>query len=162
MNQAVAGAEEVHEGAEIDDLHDLAVVDHADFRLGDDAIDPVDRALCGFAIDRSDLDQAVVSMSILAPVTSQISRMTLPPVPITVADLVLRDRHRGDTRGVLGQPRATVDGLGHLAQDVHPAVPGLVQGDLHDLLGDRGDLDVHLQRGDALSGPATLKSMSPR
>ena len=40
-------AEEIHEGAEVDDLDDLAVVDHADFRLGDDAADPVDGGLRG-------------------------------------------------------------------------------------------------------------------
>jgi hypothetical protein len=32
----------------------------------------------------------------------------------------------------------------------------------HDLLGDAGDLDVHLKAGDALDVPRTLKSMSPR
>ncbi len=33
----------------------------------------------------------------------------------------------------------------------------LVQRDPHDLLGDRGDLDVHLQRGDALLGAGDLE-----
>src|SRR5262249_26583677 len=37
MDEPVARSEEVHEGAEIDDLHDLAVVDDADLGLGDDA-----------------------------------------------------------------------------------------------------------------------------
>src|SRR5215813_12404414 len=40
VDEAVAAAEEVHEGAEVDDLHDLAGVDNADLRLGDDAADP--------------------------------------------------------------------------------------------------------------------------
>src|SRR5690348_12540900 len=43
MDEAVARTEEVHERAEIDDLDDLAVVDDAEFGLGDDATDPVDR-----------------------------------------------------------------------------------------------------------------------
>ena len=55
-----------------------------------------------------------------------------------------------------------VDRLGHFAKDVDASVLGLAEGDLHDLLGDAGDLDVHLQRGDAVEVPATLKSMSPR
>ena len=40
--------------------------------------------------------------------------------------------------------------LGHFAQDVQTAIFCLMQGNLHDLLGDTGDLDVHLQRGDAI------------
>src|SRR3546814_8074857 len=60
VDEAVAGAEEVHDGAEVDDLHDLAVVDLADLRLGDDDLDPVDRRLAGRVVDRRDLDRAVV------------------------------------------------------------------------------------------------------
>ena len=55
-----------------------------------------------------------------------------------------------------------IERLGHFAEDVGAAVLRLGEGLLHDLLGDSGDLDVHLQRGDALAVPATLKSMSPR
>ena len=41
--------------------------------------------------------------------------------------------------------------------------PGLGQRLLEDVPVDLGDLDVHLERGDALASvPATLKSMSPR
>src|SRR5262249_2258365 len=43
--------------------------------------------------------------------------------------------------------------LAHLAEDVHAAVLGLAERDPHDLLVDAGDLDVHLQRGDAALGP---------
>ena len=53
--------------------------------------------------------------------------------------------------------RADVERLRHLAEDVHAAVLGLGQGDLHDLLGDAGDLDVHLQRGDAALGAGDLE-----
>src|SRR5262249_44491909 len=60
VNEAVAAAEEVHEGAEIDDLHDLAAVDDADLRLRDDAANPVDGGLRGLGVDRRDLDGAVV------------------------------------------------------------------------------------------------------
>ena len=53
--------------------------------------------------------------------------------------------------------RAAVERLGHLAEDVQAAVLRLVQRDVHDLLGDRGDLDVHLQRGDAVLGAGDLE-----
>src|SRR5438309_6711649 len=60
VDEAVLGAEEVHEGTEVDDLDDLAVVDDAELRLGDDAADPVDRLLRRLGVDRGDLDRAVV------------------------------------------------------------------------------------------------------
>ena len=60
MNEAVLGSEEVHEGAEIHHLHDLAVIDLADFRLGDDAFDPFQRGLDRLAVGGCDLDRAVV------------------------------------------------------------------------------------------------------
>ena len=41
VDQTVALAKEVHEGAEIDDLHDGTCVDHALFRLGYDGPDHV-------------------------------------------------------------------------------------------------------------------------
>ena len=53
--------------------------------------------------------------------------------------------------------RAPVSALRHLAEDVHAAVLRLVERDAHDLLGDAGDLDVHLQRGDALLGAGHLE-----
>ena len=45
VHEAVLGAEEVHEGAEVHHLDDGALVDRADFRLGGDRLDPVDRRL---------------------------------------------------------------------------------------------------------------------
>ena len=38
-----------------------------------------------------------------------------------------------------------------------PAFTGLLQRDLHDFRGDRGDLDIHLQRGDAGIGTRHLE-----
>ena len=90
-------------------------------------------------------------MSILAPVFSTISRITLPPEPITsrilsVGILItsMRGAYSPSCGAGLGQR------LGHLAEDVQAAVLGLAERDLHDLLGDARDLDVHLQRGDAV------------
>ena len=79
-----------------------------------------------------------------------------------VADLVDRNLDRHDARRVHATCRcAARHRLGHLAEDVHPAGARLLQRLRHDLRRDAGDLDVHLQRGDALRVPATLKSMSP-
>ena len=64
------------------------------------------------------------------------------------ADLVGRNIELLDTRGVFAELRARLgQGLRHLAEDVQAAILCLRQRDLHDLFGDTGDLDVHLQRG---------------
>src|SRR3546814_12188258 len=69
------------------------------------------------------------------------------------ADLVLGDLHRLDARRMR---RHFLTGarkrLAHLAADVCAALVRLRPGDLPDLFGDTGDLDVHLARGDAHLG----------
>ena len=67
-----------------------------------------------------------------------------------VADLVLGDRHRLDARRELRRKlgtRAPVERLGSFRRGC-AARPSFAwrERDLHDLLGDAGDLDVHLQR----------------
>ena len=97
-------------------------------------------------------------MSTLAPVVATISRITLPPVPITSRILSVGMVMRLDLRRVFADLLAGAgDGLGHLAQDVQAAVLRLAERLLHDLLGDAGDLDVHLQRGDAVGGAGDLE-----
>lgn len=67
MNQPVTRSEKIHEGAEIDDFHDLAIVDDADFGFGHNAADPVDRSLRRISVDRGDLDRAVIVYIDLGP-----------------------------------------------------------------------------------------------
>ena len=75
-----------------------------------------------------------------------------------LADLLLRHVDDGDARrGRRHVVARAGDRLGHLAQDVHPPVARLRQRDAHDLGRDRGDLDVHLQRGDAALGAGHLE-----
>ena len=50
-----------------------------------------------------------------------------------------------------------IERLGHLAEDVGTAFLSLAKGGAHDLLGDPGDLDVHLKRGDAVAGAGDLE-----
>ena len=74
------------------------------------------------------------------------------------ADLVDGDLHGLDARGVGGElAAARGQRLAHLVEDVQPAVLGLRQRLLHDLGRDAGDLDVHLQRGDAVRGAGDLE-----
>ncbi len=60
MDETVLGAEEVHEGAELHHLDDGAVIDLADFRIGRDRLDPLDRGLHRLAVGGGDLHGAVV------------------------------------------------------------------------------------------------------
>ena len=83
MHQAVAVAEEVHESAEVDDLDDLAGIDDADLRFGGDRTDPLDRGVGGRWSTAATFTVPSSSRSTRAPVTSQISRMILPPGPMT-------------------------------------------------------------------------------
>ena len=74
------------------------------------------------------------------------------------ADLVGRDLEGLDARRVFAELGAGIgQRLGHFAEDVDTPVLGLAERDLHDLLGDALDLDVHLQRGDALVGAGHLE-----
>src|SRR3546814_14617909 len=60
VDEAVTRTHEVHECAEIDHRHDLARVDRAHFRLGDDAVNPVTGGFDLRQVGRRDLDQAFV------------------------------------------------------------------------------------------------------
>ena len=53
--------------------------------------------------------------------------------------------------------RARRDDLGHFAEDVQARLARRIQGDLHDLPRDALDLDVHLQRGDAIGATGDLE-----
>ena len=75
-----------------------------------------------------------------------------------VANLVDRNLNRHDARGVRGDGFARRrDRDAHLLQNVKSAGPRLVECFAHDLRRNPGDLDVHLQRGDALAGTGDLE-----
>ena len=99
--------------------------------------------------DRSDeliLIRPSSSMSTLAPVVGDDLADDLAAGADDFADLVLGDLHRLDARRVGRELFAgVIERLGHFAEDVRAAVLRLGEGGLHDLLGDAGDLDVHLQ-----------------
>ena len=97
-------------------------------------------------------------MSILAPDSATISRITEPPEPITsrilsvgILIVSMRGAYSPSSVARAGQ------GLRHLAEDVQAPVMRLLKRNAHDLFGDAGDLDVHLQRGHALLGARNLE-----
>src|SRR5439155_23950819 len=118
-----------------------------------DPADPVDRGPRRFTIHRGHLDRAIIVDVDLSPggfgnLTNDLAART-----DHLADLLLRDAERRDSRSILADrvPRAG-QRFGHFTKDKQAAFTRLAQRDAHDLLGDRGDLDVHLQRRDTSLG----------
>ena len=84
--------------------------------------------------------------------------MVLPFGPITspiLSGLICIVKMRGAYFD--SSARGAGSDLRHLLQDVEPALPGLLQRLLHDLEVEALDLDVHLDRGDALLGAGHLE-----
>ena len=84
--------------------------------------------------------------------------MTAPPLPITsriFSGLILIVIMRGACCEI--SVRACGSACCIMREDVHAAFARLRQRDLHDLLRDALDLDVHLQRGDAAVGAGDLE-----
>ena len=100
--------------------------------------------------------------SIAAPVSSVMLRMVAPPRPMTSrifsGSILIRD----DAWGVLGHLLARLaNRLGHPLEDAEAPRVRLRERLLHDLPGDALDLDVHLQRVDAVHGARDLEVHVP-
>src|SRR5687768_3131713 len=98
VDEAVLGAEEVDEGAEVGGLDDRALVDGADLRFVGDRTDPLDRRFDGFAVRRRDLDGAVVVDVDLGTGLLHDLADDLAARADDLADLVGRDGDRLDAR----------------------------------------------------------------
>src|SRR5690606_17384866 len=158
VDEAVLATHEVHERTEIDDVDDLAAVDLADLGLLHDAEDPLLRRFDLVEIGRRDLDHTLVVDVDLGAGLGHDLADHLAAGADDVTDLRLVDRDRLDPRRVGRQFGArAAQRLGHLAEDVRAAGFRLLERPGHDLPRDAGDLDVHLQRGDALLGTGDLE-----
>src|SRR4029077_13852580 len=60
VHETVLRAKEIHEGAEIHHLDDLAIVNFADLRFRNDALDPFERGADRFSIGRSHFHGSVI------------------------------------------------------------------------------------------------------
>src|SRR5258708_6332271 len=154
MHQAVARSEEVHEGAEIHDLDDLAFVDFADFGFRHDRLDPLQRRLDGFSVGARHLDGAVVldvdlGASLLDDLADHLAARS-----DDFADLVGGYLDGLDTRRMLSEfGTCAADRLSHLAENMDAPSFRLIERNAHDLFGNPGDLDLHWQRGHTNVGP---------
>src|SRR5690606_35189395 len=158
VNQTVLARQDGDKGAEVDDAGNLALVETTHFRFRSDALDAFDGCVTRGGVFTVDADVAIVidvdgSTGLFGDAADD--RAALAD---HIADLVRIDLHGGHGRCILGHAFTwLVEHLVHLGQDVKTGFVGLVQGNFHDLFGDALDLDVHLQRGNAIGSTGYLE-----
>ena len=158
MHEAIARTKEVHESAEIDDLHDGAFIDRTHFRFHDDGADPLHGGINRVLGRRSHLHDTIIIDVDLGTGLFHDLADHLAARADHFADLVGGDVDHFNARGIITKAGARiVECLTHLGQNMQAAFFGLEQSGLHDLFGDAGDLDVHLQGGDAVFGARHLE-----
>src|SRR5690349_11521471 len=157
-DEAFLARQDLDEGAEAHDPGDLTHVQRADLDLAGEAVDPVDGLARVLAADGRDLDAAIVldidlGLGLFLDLADH--RATLAD---DLADLLGVDLDRGDTRREVAHLHARLrHHLGHLVEDEQPCIESLLQATADDGLVDALDLDVHLQRGDAIARPRDLE-----
>ncbi len=158
MQQAVLAGSDLEERAVVFDATHDALVLGADLRLECEAFDDFDRLLERLAIRRRDADRAIVADVDLRAGLLGDRLNHLAAGSDDHADLVGLDLEGLDARRVLRKLRTwRRHDLVHLFEDVESTFARLVQGFVHDLLLQPGDLDVHLDGGNALVGSADLE-----
>src|SRR5438309_1847218 len=158
VDQAILSRQDLDEGAERHDAHDLALVDLADLDLVGEALDPVDGFLAPLLVDRGDEDTSVVfDVDLRAGLLGDLAdhRASLAD---DVADLVGVDEDGRDARRVVAHLSAGLRQDGeHLVEHEKTRLACLVQRLGHDLVGQAFDLNVHLQRGNAIARAGDLE-----
>src|SRR3954462_10599453 len=158
VQQAVGALGQLDEGAEGRRLDDLAGEGVADLDLLGHRADALDQGVALGAGDGVDEHHALVVDVHLGLVLLLQGADGLAALADEQADLLRVDLDRADPRGVLGELLARgLDRLVHLAEDERAPLLGLLERVAHDLERDAGDLDVHLQGGDAPLGAGHLE-----
>src|SRR4051812_27695199 len=152
VQQAVGALRELDERAERGRLDDLRVRELvADLDVLEHRRDPVGELLAELPVGGVDEHLTVVvdvdlGLELLRQATDRLTALA-----DRHADLGRVDLQRDDARRVGAELRARrVDHGGHLAQDVQAGLLGLRERVAQDVERDARDLDVHLQRGDAV------------
>ncbi|MNB88788.1 hypothetical protein D3C75_358080 [compost metagenome] len=156
--QTVFTRQDVDEGAEIGQTHNLAFIDAVHFDLGGDGLDATDGFHGGFVGNGGDADGTVIiQLDVGAGLFGQGTDHGTA-LADDILDLLRIDLDGVDARGEIGDfGTGSLDGFVHDLQDVQASATSLLEGNLHDLFGDAFDLDVHLQRGDTLGSTGHLE-----
>ena len=158
-SEAVGVGQDLDERAEVGDALDRALVDRADLGLGGEALDDVERLLHGVGIARRDVDRAVVLDVDGDAGLIDDALDGLAAGADDEADLVGLDLDGRDARRVLARARRAASAS---VSSILPRMcmrPSLACSSacVQDLAREAGDLDVHLDGGDAALGAADLE-----
>src|SRR6185312_458392 len=151
VHQTFSARHDLDERAESSRALDVAFVRLADDGLGGERLNHLTRSLHRLATNGGDRDQSgIVDRDLGAGLfLDAADRLALRSDEI--ADLLRIDIHRHDARSILRQIAARLgERLRHFAEDMEPALARLRQRFLHDLEAQSFDLDVHLDRSDAV------------
>src|SRR5690606_13539344 len=163
VEQAVAAGEDVHEGAELGDVHHAARVGLAHLGGGrvEDQLDLPLGLLDGGLVDAADRDRADHAVVVDGDVGAGLGLDGVDDLalrPDDLADLVDRDLEADDLRGGLAHLVAgRRDGLGHDVEDLQAGFLGLLEGLGEHVGGQAVDLRVELERGHEVPGAGDLE-----
>src|SRR5690348_10196045 len=158
VEEPVGSLLQLHERAELGRLHDLAGVGVPDLRLLRQRLDGGDRRVGLRALRGVDEDRAVLLDVDLHLVVGLEAADRLAALADDHADLLLIDLDRRYPRRFLAQLGTRLgNDLEHLVEDELTCPLRLLERVSHDLLRDARDLDVHLERGDALPRAGDLE-----
>src|SRR5699024_3837252 len=151
VHQAITPRHQIDERAEIHQAHDLAFVDLAGFDIAGDVLDALDGQIRCRLVDRGHVDGAVVLDVDIGAGFFRDAADRGAALADHVTDLVDVDLDGEDAwRPFGGFLTRRGDGVVHGGQAMQTPFQRLLQRYLHDLAGDAADLDVQLQRRDAV------------
>ena len=148
MDKSIFLTKEIHKGAEVDNFDNFTLVNHADFRFGSQAVDPLHRRFDRRFVSRGDFDCAIIFDRDARACCVNDFANDFTARADDVTDFINRDFHRFDTRCKFTDFAAGFfEGLVHFAKDMKTASIGLLKRSCHNLFRDTCDFDVHLKRG---------------
>src|SRR5579859_7545701 len=158
VQQSVLAWKHADDCAEIEKLQYGAVIDAADFHFRRDFLDAALGCFATFGGYAGNGYRTVVIDVDGSPGFFGDCADDRPTFADYIADLFGLDLDGDHARRVGRQFRARRgQRLAHDTEDMHAAFLGLLQCDIHNLLGDALDLDVHLQCGDPVLGTGNLE-----
>lgn len=158
MDHAVGAGEDFDESAEVHNFFDGTEVDVPDFSLAGDTVDHVDSFLQADAVVCGDLDGAVVlDIDLCAGGSADVSDR-FSACADDFANFFGFNPDGFDLRREFAFFVAgAVDGGEHTSEDMFSSLVSLFEGLSHDIAGDAGDFDIHLDGGDAVFGAADFE-----
>src|SRR5579859_1294363 len=153
VQQAVSTRKDFHEGAEFRKTNNFAEIGLAYFGNSGKIADHLQSFGSSLLVIGGDVDLAgVIHINFDAGCINDAADH-LAAGANEIADLIHWNLQGVNTRGMFGDLAARFSqNLAHPIEDKHPSLAGLLQSFAHNRSADVGDLDIHLQRGNAVTG----------